>query len=248
MASDPFEAWIGDAFAIHRRTSSNTGNEIVDRVIGESFIESGSLGVVEEARDHLRQKGIKIAAAEETLERIGRLAEDNPHPMGGDDPTRVPGPEYFLPRVALAVVAHGLAFRGFAIASLEANAKGDWLDCLQMMRSTAFELGALCREYQLSRDNARDALQSKLRRRRSKEETARHSANRAATANHWKVVARTAAAEVWAKSPGLSVTAVARNVQKRLDRESVVSTTGKTPSERSIREVISDLKPKAGAD
>ena len=236
---------IGNAFATHRRDWIKTGHEPIDRLFQQVSYRSGATKVLEEAEAYMAERGLAFSEVTSwsELSALAEFCEQNPHPDPSDDPRSIAGPEYYLPRVYFHHHAYRLATMRYLRASMDPNAKDVWSD-FEQIRAHAFELGAICREYQLNRDNALDALDRKRTVARLSER--RHSGNdqRRAAADRWRMPMRVEAQRRWESNPKPSSSQMARDLRRWLVNLLNEFDETTAPKSDTIRKEIGDLRPK----
>ena len=127
----------------------------------------------------------------------------------------------------------------------EAGAIRSFLDASDVdgANRAAYALGELMQKAHLHR------LHLPAVRKRRKQAAPLNDANRKAKVAtvQWKLIAQEIAAGMWARNPTPSAHAVATKVCAELKARGVVSARGAAPAPRSIRGVISDLRPRSGS-
>lgn len=236
---------IGNAFASHTREWIDSDHDVMNRLLRQVSYRSGAAAVIEEAKAYMNERGLSFSEVMTwgDLAALAQFCELNPHPDPSDDPRAVAGPEYYLPRVYFGLHAVGLTMKRFLRASMEPDTKGIWSD-FDQIRAHAFELGALCREYQLSRDNAVDAIERKRTSARLLERRNDGNDRRKDAADLWRKPARDEARRRWEKNPTPSAAQMARDLRRWLIANVAVVDEASMPKPDTIRRSIGDLRPK----
>lgn len=176
------------------------------------------------------------------VERLCAFAEKHPHPDRGDDPNALPGPDYFLPRIYFWYrLADVMARQAQAIIAEDGIFPSEEMNELHRAN---FQLGALCREYQLSRDNARDALHHKRTSAKLQEGRETANAGQKAKADQWRRPIMEEAERRWAIDPRPSPSELAPRLRRWLLEQDLGFTDANTVNKDTIRKAIGKISPR----